>query len=387
MLAIDFRLDGSGEREYLDQVLNCISEKERIESDRKLRAFVDFLNPFVNLKKRLGNKAEVFEKNAKYKEFGYLCMWLVMPYEDMNAIREIIFHKVKSEIKLITQAAETLSPPIMLAQSQFYRTLKNQMIKKLTEKQIDYIFNNGSLWLKKYDEFYTYFALFKEVYEKKFTEKKINVWIVKKTGLRVCPYCNILYTYNREDKATAQMDHFFPKTEYPIFSLSFYNLVPSCPVCNHIKHDKEEFVSPYKKGAFNTLHIGWTLSGSGKEKLEDMIRLEINTDVPEEKKNIEKLKLMEAYNHHRDYAAEIIRKAEIYTNEYTRKMIRAIFIIEEEKEEKYVEGDGADADPSASSWITEEEIDRFYFGNYLEERDYSKRSLAKMTGDIVKEYM
>ena len=384
MLAIDFRLDGSGEREYLDQVLTCISEKECRESDRKLRAFVDFLNPSVHLKKRLGNKAKVFEKNTKYKGFGYLCMWLVMPYEDMNAIREIIFHKVKSEIEPITRAAETLSPPIMLEKSQFYRTLKKQMIKKLTEKQIDYIFNNGSLWLKKYDEFYTYFALFKEVYEKKFTKKNINGWIVEKTGLRVCPYCNILYTYNRGDKATAQMDHFFPKAEYPIFSLSFYNLVPSCPVCNYIKHDKEEFVSPYKGGAFSTLHIGWTLSGSGKAKLEDMIQLEINTDVPEEKKNIEKLKLMEAYKHHRDYAAEIIRKAEIYTNEYTRKMIRAIFIIEEGR---YVEGDGTDADPSAASWITEEEIDRFYFGNYLEERDYSKRSLAKMTGDIVKECM
>ena len=92
----------------------------------------------------------------------------------------------------------------------------------------------------------------------------------------------------------------------------------------------------------------------------------------------------EAYEHHRDYAAEIIRKAEIYSNEYTRRMIRYIFIAEERK---YMGGDKTGTVPSVRPWITEEEIDRFYFGNYLEEEDYRKRSLAKLTGDIVKTYI
>lgn len=382
MLAINFRLKKDSEKKYLDQVIECVKADKK-KCDRKLRAFVDFLDPDDDLKTKFKNRAEEFNKDTKYKEFGYLCMWLVMQYEDMNTVRELISDRVKTEIEGMVQAAENLSPPVKLEKSQFYRTLKKQISRnKLTEKQIEDIFNNGSLWMKKYDEFCEYFNLFQKGYEEKFTQKGINAWIVEQTGLRVCPYCNILYTYNRGDKATAQMDHFFPKAEYPMFALSFYNLVPSCPACNHVKHDKEGIVSPYRDGAFSTMHIGWTLSGSSKGKLEDMIHLEIGTDVAEEQNNIDTLKLEEAYEHHRDYAAEIIRKAEIYSNEYTRRMIRYIFIAEERK---YMGGTGTVA--SGRPWITEEEIDRFYFGNYLEEEDYRKRSLAKLTGDIVKTYI
>lgn len=63
---------------------------------------------------------------------------------------------------------------------------------------------------------------------------------VKETN--ACPYCNRQYTLTIEKKTRAgevvdhiakpHFDHWFAKTTFPLLSLSFYNLVPSCSVCN-----------------------------------------------------------------------------------------------------------------------------------------------------------
>lgn len=49
-----------------------------------------------------------------------------------------------------------------------------------------------------------------------------------------CFYCDSSYigTFNRNRNRTFDVDHFFPKKQYPIFALSLYNFVPSCHVCN-----------------------------------------------------------------------------------------------------------------------------------------------------------
>lgn len=60
-------------------------------------------------------------------------------------------------------------------------------------------------------------------------------------GVKVCPYCqrNYITSYtleeNKEDKvekATADLDHFYPKKDYPFLALSLYNFIPSCSICN-----------------------------------------------------------------------------------------------------------------------------------------------------------
>ncbi|MDH5034402.1 MULTISPECIES: HNH endonuclease [Chryseobacterium] len=54
-----------------------------------------------------------------------------------------------------------------------------------------------------------------------------------------CVYCNRNYTldFDKLNNARAELDHWFPKEDYPILALSFYNLIPSCHSCNHIKHN------------------------------------------------------------------------------------------------------------------------------------------------------
>lgn len=64
---------------------------------------------------------------------------------------------------------------------------------------------------------------------------------VKALDINVCPYCgrNYIFTIgdNQNKNGRPEIDHFFPEQEYPFLSCSLYNFVPSCPQCNHQKHD------------------------------------------------------------------------------------------------------------------------------------------------------
>ena len=71
-------------------------------------------------------------------------------------------------------------------------------------------------------------------------------------GVSVCPYCNRQYIFVTQKKeggwiSSAQLDHFLPKDSNPLFSCSFFNLIPSCYCCNHGKSDDfRETIYPYK---------------------------------------------------------------------------------------------------------------------------------------------
>ncbi len=55
-----------------------------------------------------------------------------------------------------------------------------------------------------------------------------------------CTYCNRNYTIQLvANRARAELDHWFPIESFPLFALSFYNLIPSCHSCNHIKHNNK----------------------------------------------------------------------------------------------------------------------------------------------------
>lgn len=83
-------------------------------------------------------------------------------------------------------------------------------------------------------------------------EKVWNAYeFCKKIGVNVCVYCNrqYIYTvgnvYNKIDRP--EIDHFFPKSDYPYLSCSLYNFIPSCHTCNHGKRDfGEGILYPYE---------------------------------------------------------------------------------------------------------------------------------------------
>lgn len=60
---------------------------------------------------------------------------------------------------------------------------------------------------------------------------------------RKCPYC--------DERIANELDHYLPKSEYPLFAITVENLVPICSMCNREKLAKipskieEEIIHPY----------------------------------------------------------------------------------------------------------------------------------------------
>lgn len=233
-------------------------------------------------------------------------------------------------------------------------------IKERIDKT-NYIFSTDSSW-----------DIFIDAYES-FVSKGYNVELVKKYGIKCCPYCNENFILSRYGESGCQLDHFFPKEKYPIFAICLYNLIPVCPICNHAKKDKLSLISPHDHSEFtkknrNNLHISYEITQFSWPYFEDSITTTLMCDDSTDSDFMKKvendftiLKLYEAYQYHKDYILEIIEKAILY-NDYSIELIQNSF---------------------QSLFFDEEEILRCIFGNYYQQEDLLKRPLSKMTRDLL----
>lgn len=194
--------------------------------------------------------------------------------------------------------------------------------------------------------------------------------LIEKLNVNLCPYCNRNYINNLRHssgmlKRTSHVDHFHNKKDYPFLAMSFYNLIPSCYSCNHVKSDDDITYTPYNTNykANDLLKFQTILRSS--DLVSDTSGFEIEiiplNDIIVE--NIDKFGLNTLYQLHKDIALEIIRKSYIYTNE----MIDDLFI-------------------NFPELLTDEEKKRLIFGFYANEDDFGKRSLSKFSSDIYKEF-
>lgn len=104
---------------------------------------------------------------------------------------------------------------------------------------------------KQYYEFYkkvnNYFALLNENIKEHITydfiDSDMRSCIIKKVNIKVCPYCNRqyigYYDFDKKQKNIASLDHFYPQSKFPLYSVSLLNLIPSCAYCNGmVKKDR-----------------------------------------------------------------------------------------------------------------------------------------------------
>lgn len=197
--------------------------------------------------------------------------------------------------------------------------------------------------------------------------KKINVEIVKQLNIKCCPYCNENYIFNRNNYSTAQLDHFYSKNEYPVFAICLYNLVPACPVCNHVKGTKDIGVSPHNHMLnFDEFRFSYSFKSMDWINDPNEIKIEFLFDKTSEfgknfKTNLSVLKLKDAYENHTDYVQEILKKTVIYNDDVIDNIM--------------------DSFPSLFS--SKEEVIQMLFGNYINNVDLLKRPLSKLTHDIL----
>lgn len=229
----------------------------------------------------------------------------------------------------------------------------------------------------------------KKSYDK--IDSKLRKKIIDLKNISVCPYCNRNYinsTYkilhcnncnqdlfvidevekecpgckqeiNGQTKVvnTAQLDHFFPKDSYPLFAVSFYNLIPSCYSCNHVKSNKDLKYSPYDTSfPFNDVKFTYI------PKSVDEIKIKIDSHDIDFKSVIRDLGIEELYQSHIDVVNELIWKKEVYTDSY-REGLSKIF-------------------NQTNLELSKAEVNRFITGHYTDKENYGKRPLSKMVTDI-----
>ena len=185
---------------------------------------------------------------------------------------------------------------------------------------------------------------------------------VQSIGLNTCPYCNRAYIYSIKKNGTIrpEIDHFYPKAFYPYLGLSFYNLIPSCSVCNGTtaKGNKDSFKdnlkNPYeiKKDDFK-----FKLDITSPSKFDITLDKKIDS-------NNDYFKLEEFYEYHDDIAHELYIK---FKQENTKEHFSSL--------KKSLSGIGFD----------EDEIHRFLTCGYLKDEDLHKRPLSKLIKDISEE--
>ena len=205
------------------------------------------------------------------------------------------------------------------------------------------------------------------------------------TGVTVCPYCNRNFTNVTEEANTSQLDHFFPKNEYPLLALSFYNLIPSCYGCNNKKSTSKFYISPYDESITDidellkfSLNIKSADFINNSESIDIIIKDDISEEELKQLESKDKLSVRQKllkdkyvidtrslYKLHTDVVQELLWKQEVYSNSYKIKL-EEILATSDKKFSKY-------------------EIDRMIVGYYTDKENYGKRPLSKMVTDISKE--
>lgn len=225
--------------------------------------------------------------------------------------------------------------------------------------------NKGSALYKN-----VYRAFVETGYEKNIKKDKF----IEAVGIKVCPYCNRTFIQNvavgKKSVVKGELDHFLSKEDYPYFAICKYNLIPSCPFCNHGKSNRNmpNLRSPYDLVNAEGIKFKMTITGHDFPNMEECakaitILVEDNGASHSMQDNIDQFHLKELYQTHTDYAAEIYYMGKLkYNSKYlnsTRKRLRKL-----------------------QMGITKDELDRLFLGFYTNPQELGNRPLSKFRYDL-----
>lgn len=195
--------------------------------------------------------------------------------------------------------------------------------------------------------------------------------------VKTCPYCNAALTVATEKKdgrynARFQLDHYFPKSKYPLLSISLFNLIPSCNNCNQSKSSKPPRIN-------NDFHL----------YTEDNPKELFEFEIP--KKNVAKYILFR-----KQTDIEIVFKSgldgnDIYTDKHNKEFqIDGIYRTQKDVAEELLIKHIAYSKTQIENLsgflkLPPEVVSRMVVGNYTDREDIHKRPLAKFQQDIARQ--
>lgn len=210
--------------------------------------------------------------------------------------------------------------------------------------------------------------------------KSIANDVLERLKIRTCPYCNRNYTFTVKSSSSAagkkfttrpEFDHFYSKSKHPLLALSFYNLVPSCSICNHGKATNDIGVNPYFDGfqskfgiCDKTKNVQLNINEIKRTKSKDDFSVGFVNPSKNEKQNIDGLGLAVLYDKHKDYVMDLIEKSTSYGS---------------------LEQNQALSDAFQGLFRTPQEVYDFVWGKYLNEEELENRPLSKLTRDILEQ--
>lgn len=255
-----------------------------------------------------------------------------------------------------------------------YTPVKLEKLTKIKNEYFSNVFIN-SKGKKKYTKFHD--KLLKAFNYNSYRDNKLRD-LACFLNVKSCPYCNMSYTLFAENGKTYsqmetkfQFDHFYGKEEYPFLSMSLYNLIPSCAICNQKKSTKHLSLNfhPYFNGINKQFHFKVEnplplIFGATKDKIN--IDLELENRAKVNKKELEDYdKLFDIklrYSRHRDVVQEVFDKA--YSEMYYGDS-RFFEFLDDKFKKEY--------------------LYRIIYGTYMDENEIEKRPMSKFIQDIRKQ--
>lgn len=207
-----------------------------------------------------------------------------------------------------------------------------------------------------------------------YNNKEFAYEVAKLMGINTCVYCNRQYTITVTDSDSGEQlirpefDHWFSHSEFPDLGISYFNLIPSCYLCNStLKHSEpmsiDKHIHPYidKKAGFS---FTYTPSSIG-----NVVAVEIDASMPKTYRNrvaktLDLFKTGQIYGMHSSFELkDLINLAQANPPDYIDVLVNDIA-----KDLGMDEGDAY----------------RILFGTEQKEKDYLNRPMSKFKCDIIK---
>jgi len=213
---------------------------------------------------------------------------------------------------------------------------------------------------------------------KNFTVKKKKDYdayeLASKLQVNVCPYCNLNATYtviveDNKKITRPEFDHFYDKDSNPILALSFYNLIPSCHICNSTLKGTEKFsveshLNPYSDNFDEVAKFKLKIEDSTFYHSIKGFNVTLESDDKRANKNIESFELETLYQNHKDIILELIQKEAIYNESYLDELLTQY---------------------EGTLFKNREDLQRLISGGYISDEEIGKRPLSKLIKDISEE--